>query len=125
MHIELKEPDIVQAIREYLTARGLRAPVDKIQFTKGRKGNGLTASVETGSITMSEPEQELENFESDSAEGTDKVVAIGGNSSVDTLSAPAEEEDAEEDSGNSEVATEDAESATDTAPVSGGTSLFG
>lgn len=89
MRITLKQTEIQAALVGYVAGLGVggdAVQTAQVVFTKGRKGNGLTAEIVIGEALEAD---EVESEASDSAEATEAAVEAPA-----TVSAPVEPEDA-------------------------------
>ena len=59
MQIQLKQADIEEAIKRFVSEQGfnLQQKEVTIEFTSGRKDNGLSAEITIENITVKEPEE--------------------------------------------------------------------
>lgn len=67
MRITLKEVEVKQALLAYAASMGVSTTDSDVVFTKGRKGNGLTAEILIGETAEVSEASDSEEVEADTA----------------------------------------------------------
>lgn len=114
MQIQLKQTEIEAALKDYISKQGikLQGRTVEIEFTSGRKENGITAD-----LSISDTAGDLPDFPDEQVQPAPTVSLV--------RSAPASEDDHVDSDATQSVLIEDTQPEEEAPPVPKTSSLFG